>query len=104
MLSRVLPHTTISARCELTKGALEIRGQLGTYRIQLAWGGALFETDTVTRWLKIPQKLLDAVTLDLGAVPIDLDPRTEMILRKAHILADDWKIDSPELVRQLMPD
>jgi hypothetical protein len=27
-----------------------------------------------------------------------------MILRKALILADDWKIDSPELVRQLMPD
>jgi hypothetical protein len=104
MLSRVLPHTTIAARCELTKGTLEIRGQLGTYRIQLAWGGALFETDTVTRWLKIPQKLLDAVPLDLAAVPIDLDPRTEMILRKAHILADDWKIDSPELVRQLMPD
>jgi Domain of unknown function (DUF4132) len=104
MLSRVLPHTTIAARCELTKGTLEIRGQLGTYRIQLAWGGALFETDTVTRWLKIPQKLLDAVPLDLTAVPIDLDPRTEMILRKAHVLADDWKIDSPELVRQLMPD
>jgi hypothetical protein len=104
MLARVLPHTTIAARCELTKGSLEIRGQLGTYRIQLAWGGALFETDTVTRWLKIPQKLLDAVPLDLGAVPIDLDPRTEMILRKAHVLADDWKIDSPELVRQLMPD
>jgi hypothetical protein len=104
MLSRVLPHTAIADRCQLAKGSLEIRGQLGTYRIQLVWGGALLETDTVTRWLKIPQKLLDAVALDLGAVPIDLDPRTEMILRKAHILADDWKIDSPELVRQLMPD
>jgi hypothetical protein len=104
MLSRVLPHTAIADRCKLAKGSLEIRGQLGTYRIQLVWGGALLETDTVTRWLKIPQKLLDAVALDLGAVPIDLDPRTEMILRKAHILADDWKIDSPELVRQLMPD
>jgi hypothetical protein len=104
MLSRVLPHTSIASRCKLTKGSLEIQGQLGTYRIQLGWGGALLDTDSVTRWLKIPQKLLDAVTLDLGAVPIDLDPRTEMILRKAHILADDWKIDSPELVRQLMPD
>ena len=42
--------------------------------------------------------------IDLASVPIDLDPRTELILRKAFILADDWKIDSPELVRQLMPD
>ena len=104
MLSRVLPHTPIAARCKLTKGSLEVRGQLGTYHIQLGWGGALLATDTVTRWLKIPQKLLDAVLIDLASVPIDLDPRTELILRKAFILADDWKIDSPELVRQLMPD
>jgi Domain of unknown function (DUF4132) len=104
MLSRVLPHTRIAYRCKLNEGALEVRGQLGTYRIQLAWGGALFATDSITRWLKIPQKLLDAVQLDLSAVPIDLDPRTELILRKAHILADDWKIDHPDLVRQLMPD
>jgi hypothetical protein len=27
-----------------------------------------------------------------------------MILRKAFILADDWRIDAPELVRQLMPE
>jgi hypothetical protein len=104
MLARALPHTTIADRCKLTKGSLEVRGQLGTYRIQLGWGGAILATDSVTRWLKIPQKILDAVQLDLSAVPIDLDPRTETILRKAHVLADDWRIDSPELVRQLMPD
>jgi Domain of unknown function (DUF4132) len=104
MLSRVLPHTTIADRCKLADASLEVRGQLGTYRIQLGWGGAMLVTDSVTRWLKIPQKVLDAVPLDLSAVPIDLDPRTELILRKAYVLADDWKIDSPELVRQLMPD
>jgi hypothetical protein len=104
VLSRVLPHTPIAARCKLTKSSLEIRGQLGTYHIQLGWGGALLATDSVTRWLKIPQALLDSVSIDLTGIPIDLDPRSELILRKAHILADDWKIDSPELVRQLMPD
>ena len=51
-----------------------------------------------------PRVLLDAVRLDLAAIPIDLDYRTEMILRKAHLLADDWKIESPDLVRQLMPE
>jgi Domain of unknown function (DUF4132) len=104
MLSRVLPKTPIAASCKLHEGALEVRGHLGTYRIQLAWGGVMFATDAVSRWLKIPQKLLDAVPLDLTAIPIDLDPRTELILRKAHVLADDWKIDHPDLVRQLMPD
>ncbi len=95
MLSRVLPHTPIAARCKLVNGSLEVRGQLGTYHIQLGWGGALLATDSVSRWLKIPQKILDAVPMDLSAVPIELDPRTELILRKAYILADDWKIDSP---------
>jgi hypothetical protein len=32
-----------------------------------------------------------------------VDYRTGMILRKAYVLADDWKIEDPELVRQLMP-
>jgi hypothetical protein len=104
MLSRVLPHTPIAARCKVAKTWLEIRGHLGTYRIQLGWGGAMLATDSLTRWLKIPQKILDAVPLDFSTLPIDLDPRTELILRKAYILADDWKIDAPELVRQLMPD
>jgi len=35
--------------------------------------------------------------------PIDLDYRTETILRKAYVLADDWKIDSPDLIQQLTP-
>jgi hypothetical protein len=34
---------------------------------------------------------------------MDLDYRTESILRKAYILADDWKIDSPEPIQRLMP-
>lgn len=60
--------------------------------------------DTGMRWLKIPRKVLDTISLALVDVPIELDYRTETILRKAHVLADDWKIDSPELVRQLTPD
>jgi hypothetical protein len=55
------------------------------------------------RWINIPRPLLDAVQLDLSAIPIDLDYRTEMILRKAYVLADDWKIDSAEFVHQLTP-
>jgi hypothetical protein len=42
--------------------------------------------------------------LDLAAIPIELDYRTEAVLRKAYVLANDWKIDSPDLVRQFMPE
>lgn len=104
MLSRVLPHTPIAAACKVDKHSLEVRGQLGTYRIHWAWGGAMLAAEPRPRWLIIPQKLLDAVPLDLSAVPLELDYRSEMILRKAWILANDWQIDSPDLVKQLMPE
>ncbi len=102
-LSLVLPHTPIHDRCKIHKTWLEVRGQLGTYRIEFAWGGAMLVTESTFRPLKIPRKILDAVALDFAAIPIDLDFRTETILRKAYVLADDWKIDSPDLITQLMP-
>ncbi len=80
-----------------------MRGQLGTYQIFLAWGAASFISGKLRRWLKIPQKVLSEVELELNDLPIDLDYRTELALRKAYILADDWRINSPELIQQLMP-
>jgi hypothetical protein len=101
-LSLVLPHTPIHDRCNIHKTWLEVRGQLGTYRIEFAWGGAMLVTEPTFRFLRIPRKILDAVALDFTAIPIELDYRTETILRKAYVLADDWKIDSPDLIKQLM--
>jgi hypothetical protein len=103
MLSLILPHTVIQDRCKIHKSWLEVRGELGTYRIEFAWAGASLVAEKEFRWLRIPRKILDAVSLDLAAIPIDLDYRSETILRKAYVLADDWKIDSPDLITQLMP-
>lgn len=102
MLSRVLPLTPIAAQCKIEKFWLEVRGQLGTYRIHVPWGGVMRITDSGVRHLNIPQKLLDSVPIDFSEFPIDLDHRSEMVLRKAYVLANDWKIDSPDLIRQLM--
>jgi hypothetical protein len=44
------------------------------------------------------------VDLQLRDLPVDLDFRTEMVLRKAYVLADDWKITAPELMSQLIPE
>ena len=104
ILSRILPLSRIADRCTLEKGYLVVKGKLGTYRIDLGGGTATIHSESVHRWLKIPQKLLDALPLKLETFPVDLDYRTEIILRKAHILANDWKIDAPELVKQLMPE
>jgi hypothetical protein len=102
-LALVLPHTPIHDRCKIHNTWLEVRGQLGTYRIEFAWGGAMLATESTLRLLRFPRKILDAVSLDFSAIPPDLDYRTETILRKAYVLADDWKIESPDLIQQLMP-
>jgi hypothetical protein len=103
LLERVLPKTRIADRCRIETGFLDVRGQLGSYRIQLGWCSAMLVTESGIRFLRIPQKVLNAVDLDAAAIPIELDYRTEMVLRKAYVLADDWKIEDPELVRQFMP-
>ena len=102
MLSRVLPLTAIAAQCKIEKLWLKVQGQLGTYHILIPWGGVQRLNDSGVRHLNIPQKLLDNVGEDFSAFPIELDYRTEMILRKAYVLANDWKIDDPDLIRQLM--
>ena len=102
-LALVLPHTPIHDRCKIHKTWLQVQGQLGAYRIEFAWGGAMLLADSGFRRLNIPRKILDAVALDFAKIPIDLDYRTETILRKAYVLADDWKIESPDLIQQLMP-
>lgn len=103
LLSRVLPRTPIADRCKIVEGVLEVRGQLGTYRIFLNWGIAHLMTESQPRWLRIPQEVLNAVELGLEELPLDLDHRTEMILRKAYVLANDWNINSPQLIEQLTP-
>ena len=102
MIARVLPLTPIAAQCTVEKGWLEVRGQLGTYRIQITWGEVLRATDSGFRRIVIPQKLLDKVPLDFAAFPLELDHRAEMVLRKAYVLANDWNINSADLIRQLM--
>jgi len=104
LISRVLPLTPIADRCRRVKSWLEVRGHLGTYRVALLGGMVARVSDNATRQLKIPQKVLNEVDLQLRDLPVDLDFRTEMVLRKAYVLVDDWKITAPELMSQLMPE
>jgi hypothetical protein len=102
MLSRVLPLTAIEPYCKIEKSWLAVQGKLGTYRILISLGTVLRLIDTGVRRIIIPKRLLETVSIEFSALPIDLDYRTEMVLRKAHVLANDWNIDSPDLIRQLM--
>lgn len=101
ILSRVLPLTPVAAQCKIVEASVDVRGQLGRYRIDVGSGTVLQVTERGVRHLHVPQKLLDKTPVDFGGFPIELDYRTETTLRKAYVLANDRKIDSPELTRQL---
>jgi hypothetical protein len=64
ILARLLPLSPIADRCQIQKSFLEVRGQLGTYRISLAWSAAGLVTEAEVRWLRIPSKILDAIDLN----------------------------------------
>ena len=101
MVSRVLPLTPIAGQCRVEKSWLVVKGQLGTYRIQMAWDSIVRETEKGFRHLKISLKLLEGVPIDFAAFPIELDYRAQTALRAAHLLANDWNINSSELIEQL---
>jgi len=103
VLSRTLPRTPIADRCSITGAWLRVQGQLATYLIQLAWATTYAMFGDRRRHLKIPPKLLQQLKLDLETLPVELDHRSEQVLRTAYLLADDWKITSPELIQQLVP-
>jgi hypothetical protein len=103
ILARMLPRTPIADRCRLEPLHLDVQGQLGRYRISLVSGLVALIADSGLRWLKIPPKLLTAVPLELAELPIELDYRTETILRKAYLLASDWEIEDAELIQQFVP-
>jgi hypothetical protein len=102
MLARVLPLMAIAPQCKIESVWVIVQGKLGTYRILRPWGTVSRMTDHAALPITIPQELLEAAPIDFSALPIDIDYRTEMILRKAHVLANDWNIQSPDLIQQLM--
>lgn len=101
MIARVLPLLPIADRCKIEKHWLRVQGKLGAYIIEMTTGLTFRTPESKFRVLRIPQKLIDSVPLDFTALPIDLDHRAESVLRKAHILANDWEITSPDLIQQL---
>ncbi|HEY0702257.1 MAG TPA: hypothetical protein VGD60_05770 [Candidatus Acidoferrales bacterium] len=103
ILSRALSFFRFAAQCRIDKSYLEVRGRIKNYRLHAAWTGRVFVVEgDECRPLKIPAKILANVELRLDALPFELDYRTEQTLRKAAVLAEDWKIDDAGLIAQIM--
>jgi hypothetical protein len=99
-LRELLPKLKIAGQCELDGRFLVVRGELGTYKIHIGSGNVLMEPRGQYLCI-VPapgkgEKLRGKVFL-----PFDDDPRLNVILSKAFLLADDKRIRDPSITAQL---
>jgi hypothetical protein len=97
VLEGLVPRLKIAARCSFRDRFLVVRGDLRTYKIHLGSGNILMEPND--QYLCIvpaagpaPEKVL---------LPFAGDGLLAVILSKAFLLAEDWKITDPTILRQI---
>lgn len=106
VLECLIPRLKISGRSHLTDKFLAVRGDIRTYKIHLGSGNILMEPNDQYLCI-VPARGAAAATVDgsVGKVflPFEGDNMLAIILSKAFLLAEDWKIEDPTILRQISP-
>ncbi|WP_127501022.1 DUF4132 domain-containing protein [Actinoplanes solisilvae] len=95
-LARLLPRLAVGPRCELQDRFLQVRGNLGIYRIHLGSANILMAPDDAYLCIVADRAKTKKLTL-----PFNDDPVLSAILSKAIMLAADDKITDPSITTQL---
>jgi hypothetical protein len=96
-LERILPRLRIADRCSLDGRYLQVRGDLGSYRIHLGSSNILMEPDDAYLCI-VPSRR----SAGDGKVFLPFeDERLSLILSKAFLLAADTKITDETILRQI---
>lgn len=105
VLERLVPRLKIAERCQLTEKFLVVRGDVRTYKIHLGSGNILMEPND--QYLCIVPARGAAASVEGAAgkvfLPFEGDNTLAIILSKAFLLAKDWSIDDPTILRQISP-
>ncbi|GHA02809.1 hypothetical protein GCM10010329_26120 [Streptomyces spiroverticillatus] len=96
-LERLLPRLKIADRCALEGRYLEVRGELGTYRIHLGSANVLMAPDD-TYLCIVPAK--KGGPSGKVFLPFE-DERLSVVLSKAFLLADDARITDESILAQI---
>ena len=100
VLERLVPRLKIADRCSFSDRFLVVRGDLRTYKIHLGSGNILMSPNDQYLCI-VPRQ--GAATAGSGKVflPFEGDDRLSIILSKALLLAEDWKIKDPAIRNQI---
>jgi hypothetical protein len=99
VLQRLIPRLRIAAVCSFTDRFLVVRGLLHTYRIHLGSGNILMAPND--QYLCIVADCRSAIQNEEVFLPFEGDSTLSLILSKAFLLAEDWKITDASILRQI---
>lgn len=102
VLEGLIPRLKIADRCNINDKFLVVHGDIRTYKIHLGSGNILMEPNDQYLCI-VPARGTAAGDNLTGRVflPFDGDNTFAIILSKAFLLAEDWNIKDPTILRQI---
>lgn len=101
VLENLIPRLKIADRCRLTDKFLVIRGDVRTYKIHLGSSNILMEPNDQYLCIVAGPSQAFGGSRDKVFLPFEGDNTLSLILSKAFLLAEDWKITDPTILRQI---
>jgi hypothetical protein len=100
VLERLIPRLKIAERCTLTDRFLIVRGDVRTYKIHLGSGNILMEPNDQYLCI-VPNRSVSEDYRSKVFLPFEGDTTLSIILSKAFLLARDWEVTDPTILRQI---
>lgn len=101
VLARLIPRLKIADRCRLTDKFLVVRGDIRTYRIHLGSSNILMEPNDQYLCIVRGRNQESGDLTGKVFLPFEGDNTLSVILSKAFLLAEDWKIKDPTILHQI---
>jgi len=101
VLERLISRLKIADRCRLNDRFLVVRGDVRTYKIHLGSGNILMEPNDQYLCIVPGRSQVSGGPVDKVFLPFEGDNTLSIILSKAFLLAADWKITDPTILRQI---
>jgi hypothetical protein len=100
ILEWMIPQLEIADRCRVQGNYLQVRGDLRNYRIHIGCGRVMMEPENRHLPIEPDSKTLKKIC-DHLYIPIEGDSHLYLIVARAFLLANDSRINDPNLLSQI---
>jgi hypothetical protein len=101
VLMKLVPRLKIADRCTVAERFLIVRGDVRTYKIHLGSSNILMEPNDQYLCIVASRGLASDGLVSKMFLPFEGDSTLSLILSKAFLLARDWEITDPVILRQI---